>query len=458
MCGIVGIAGVENAAAHAKLALSGEQHRGQESAGIAVSDGEKILHYEGMGLIGDVFRDIRILNGLQGHIANGHVRYSTTGKSKIENIQPLIHPHPETNLPAELTISHNGNIPNARSEREKLEKQGVKFYTHTDTELILKQIQNGSGSLEHDLEEMVINAFSSVKGSFSAIITTKDTLIAIKDPWGNRPLCFGKLNNGYIVASESGALYALGAEYERELGPGEMLVFDKKGMRTYHAIEPNEQQQPCSFEHVYFARPDALFMGECNAEIQKRCGERLWEESPVEADYIVPILDSGAFGADGVSEASGLPYKPYIIKNRYIGRTFIMPEQAMRKSSVEIKFNPLVRLLKGKKIVLVEDSIVRGTTMKGVVHNLFNIGVKEVHLRINSPPYKFPCFYGIDTPAKDQLIASQKTVEQIREFIGATTLAYLSLEGLLVSCHNKSYCTACFDGEYKIPLNGINAT
>ncbi len=456
MCGVIGVFDVDNASAYANLGLFALQHRGQESAGMAVSDGEKVKHYEGMGLVVDVFRDKNILKLLSGSIAVAHTRYSTTGQSKIENIQPLIYPHPDTELEAQIAISHNGNFPNARKLRDNLESEGVKFYTHTDTELILKFFER---STKETLEEKVMDAFSSIPGTFSAIITTKDKMIAIKDPWGNRPLCMGKLNGGYVVASETCALDAMGAEFERELKPGEILVFESGAEPKSYQMEKKEEQL-CIFELIYFARPDGIIKGLSNMETRIRCGERGWQESGVDADYIIPIPDSGIFGADGVSNASRLPCKPYIIKNRYVGRTFIMPGQAIRSSKVKVKLNAIKALLQGKRIVLVDDSLVRGTTSSILVHELFDkYGAKEVHVRLASPPIKHSCFYGIDTATREELIAANKSTEEIRQFIGATTLAYLSLDGLLSSCPGprENYCAACFNGNYQIPLNGLKA-
>ncbi|MDP2749910.1 MAG: amidophosphoribosyltransferase, partial [Nanoarchaeota archaeon] len=376
-----------------------------------------------------------------------------TGKSIIENIQPLLHPHPITRQKAEITISHNGNIPNARKIREELENKGIKFHTHTDTEIILKLIEQSKGSLE----EKVIDAFGSINGSFSSIITTKDTLIAIKDPWGNRPLCYGKLNGGYIFASESGALYKVGAEYIRELDPGEMIVVNNHGEKNYHALE-KRQLQFCLFEHVYFAMPDSILNGKANANTQEDCGRISYRESGVDADLVAPVLNSGKYFSSGIAKESGIEFDLAILKNDYVGRTFIMAEQVKRSSSVKVKFSPLTYKIKGKRILLGEDSLVRGTTMQNLVRELLDShGAKEVHLRIGSPPNRYPCYYGIDTPERNQLIAARMNVEEIRKFTGATTLAYLNLDGLLSACPGKpeTYCTACFTGKYEIPLNGL---
>ncbi len=460
MCSVIGVAGVECSADYAVIGLKAEQHRGEESAGIACSDGSKITHRKGMGLVADVFHDInenkRLSDSLPGHIANGQTRYSTEGGSKEENAQPLMYPHEGFSYQPQLAISHNGNIPNARIIRENLEKEGFQFHTHTDTEIYFKAFESEKGCLE----EKVANAFRKYSGSYSAIITTKDTLIAIKDPWGNRPISYGKINGGYVFASETCALEALNAEIERELNPGEMIVIDRDNkFNSYQAIDA-KQQQLCIFEYVYFARPDSIINKVSVKSARKNSGAQLALEAPADVNFVVPVLESGHYAAEGYAKQLGLETNECIIKNRYVGRTFIAPEQMKRRSMVKIKFGFIKEELEGKKIALVEDSIVRGTTMRDFVHYLFDAcKVKEVHLRIGSPPNVSPCYYGIDTPRKDELIAVKQSVEEIREFIGATTLAYLSLDGLLSSCPGprENYCTACFNGNYQIPLNGLKA-
>ncbi|SHF25965.1 amidophosphoribosyltransferase [Caldanaerobius fijiensis DSM 17918] len=448
-CGIFGIYDINghDTARITYYALHALQHRGQESAGIAVSDGKKINYHKGNGLVTEVFDEKNILH-LKGHIAVGHVRYSTTGLNQIYNAQPIVVRYKN----GYLALAHNGNLINADELRKELEDSGSIFQTSTDTEviihLIVKYIANG-------MVEAIKMAMKKIKGAYSLIIMTNEAIYAVKDPNGLRPLCLGLMDDSYCFASESCALDIIGAKLVREISPGEIIEISKEGIKTYE-YDGSKKEAFCIFEYIYFARPDSVIRDVSVYSVRQEMGRRLALEYPVDADLIVPVPDSGIPAALGYSEVSGIPYGEGLIKNKYVGRTFIQPDQIHREIAVRLKLNVMSEMVKGKKIVLVDDSIVRGTTSKRLVAMLRNAGAKEVHLRISAPPVKFPCYFGIDTPSKKELIGSKASVEDIRKMIGADSLGYLSMEGLLSCFKDKGFCTGCFDGNYpiKVPEEG----
>lgn len=416
------------------------QHRGQESAGIAVSDGKKIVCHKDMGLVSDVFRD-SVLEGMKGKSAIGHVRYSTTGGSRAGNAQPLVS---EFKL-GSIAIAHNGNLVNADVIRELLEDGGVLFQTSIDTEVILNLIARKA---KKGIEAAVVDAVQAVKGSYAIVMIAGDKLIGIRDPYGIRPMCIGKIGEDYIMCSESCALDSVGAEFIRDVEPGEVVIIDEDGLKSIQFAEKTKCMT-CSFEYIYFARPDSTIDGISVYEARVEAGGHLYHESPVEADLVIGVPDSGIPAAVGYAKASGIPYGIGLIKNKYVGRTFIAPNQKMRERAVTVKLNVLKVNVEGKRVVLIDDSIVRGTTSKRLVEILRRAGAKEVHFRVCSPIVKYPCYFGIDTPYRKDLIGAQKTVEEIRELIGADSLGYLSTDGLLSSLKAKQgFCLGCFSGEY----------
>jgi len=416
------------------------QHRGQESAGIAVSDGEKIVCHKDMGLVSDVFKD-SVLESMKGKAAIGHVRYSTTGGSRAGNAQPLVS---EFKL-GSIGIAHNGNLVNADVIRELLEDGGVLFQTSIDTEVILNLIARRA---KKGIEAAVVDAVQAIKGSYAIVMLTGDKLIGIRDPYGIRPMCIGKIGEDYIMCSESCALDSVGAEFVRDVEPGEVVIIDENGLKSIQFAEKTKCMT-CSFEYIYFARPDSTIDGISVYEARVEAGGHLYHESPVDADLVIGVPDSGIPAAVGYAKASGIPYGIGLIKNKYVGRTFIAPNQKMRERAVTVKLNVLKVNVEGKRVVLIDDSIVRGTTSKRLVEILRRGGVKEVHFRVCSPIVKYPCYFGIDTPYRKDLIGAQKTVEQIRELIGADSLGYLSTDGLLSSLKGKQgFCLGCFSGEY----------
>jgi amidophosphoribosyltransferase len=442
-CGVFGIFGHPEAANLTYLGLYALQHRGQESAGIATADGEKIRISRAMGHVAEAF-DERALEGLPGHIAVGHTRYSTAGESKLQNAQPILIDCAH----GQIAIAHNGNLVNARELRDRLVRDGSIFQTSSDTEVVLHLYAR---SREHSVEDAIVESISQVSGAFSLALLTKDRLIAARDPHGFRPLALGRLGDAYIVCSETCALDLIGATYLRDVEPGELVVISDGGLRSLRPFPPAPLAH-CVFEHVYFARPDSYVFGKSVHEVRTELGRILARESPVEADVICPIPDSGVCGATGFSDASGVPMEMGLIRNHYVGRTFIQPQQAIRHFSVKIKLNPVRSVLEGKRVVLIDDSIVRGTTSRKIVKMVRAAGAKEIHMRIACPPTISPCFYGVDTPSKSELIAATHSTEEIREFIEADSLAYLSLEGLLqsVAPEGGSYCTSCYTGHYPI--------
>ena len=442
-CGVFGIFGHPEAANLTYLGLYALQHRGQESAGIATADGEKMQLSRAMGHVADAF-DERALESLPGHIAIGHTRYSTAGESRLQNAQPILIDCAH----GQIAIAHNGNLVNARELRDRLVRDGSIFQTSSDTEVVLHLYAR---SREHTVEDALVESIRQVSGAFSFVLLTKDRLIAARDPHGFRPLALGRLGDAYIVCSETCALDLIGATYVRDVEPGELLVISNGGMRSMRAFPPAPLAQ-CIFEHVYFARPDSYVFGKSVNEVRTELGRILAQESPVDADVISPIPDSGVCAATGFAEASGVPMQMGLIRNHYVGRTFIQPQQAIRHFSVRIKLNPVRSVLEGKRVVVVDDSLVRGTTSRKIVKMVRAAGAKEVHVRISCPPTISPCFYGVDTPSRSELIAANQPLEQIREFIAADSLAYLSLGGLLraVTPDGGSYCTSCYTGVYPV--------
>ena len=446
-CGLVGVYAPSYDVAHLSFfALYTLQHRGQESAGIVTTDGRKFYRHAQMGLVAQVFTEDD-LERLRGHIAIGHTRYSTTGSSKIANAQPILISTPQL----ELALGHNGNIINARSLRLELEERGYAFHTSTDSEVIGLLICAAPGK---NIVEKILYAMGRLQGAYSLVILTRNELIGVRDPMGIRPLCLGRLNEGgWVLASETCALDQLGIAFVREVEPGEIVVIDERGMRSFRGRRA-ERGGLCAFEFIYFARPDSLMCGRRLHPVRQRMGAELWREHPVEADLVIGVPDSATAAGIGFAQASSIPFTEGLMKNRYVGRTFIQPDQRLRELGVRLKFNPLPEILEGKRVVVIDDSIVRGTTTPKIVALLRQAGAKEVHVRISSPPIRYPCFFGIDMAKRSELIAAQKSVKEIREYIGADSLGYLSLEGLLrsIGLPPERLCLACFTGDYPIPV------
>ena len=446
-CGVVGVYSPEQEAARVTFfALFALQHRGQESAGIAVSDGSRVRWQKGMGLVAQVF-DEDTLKTLPGHMAVGHTRYSTTGASVLRNAQPVYC----QSLVGEIAVAHNGNLINTSELRREMERQGEHFDTTSDSELIARILVR---NMDSGPEEAVRQVMQRVRGAYSVTVLTPKCLMGFRDPNGVRPLIAGRLGrDGHMIASESCAFQPVGGIVERELEPGEMAVIDREGMR-YVQVVPSQKAAMCLFEFIYFARPDSHMYGQSIYSARQRMGESLAREHPVEADLVVPVPDSGIPAALGYSRASGIPYREGMMKSRYIHRTFIAPDQVMRERGVQMKLSPLVDNIKGQRIVLVDDSIVRGTTTRQIVKMLVDCGATEVHVRITAPPIRFPCFYGIDMASKGELIAHRMNIEQLTEHIGATSLGYLSVEGAArsVADGEDRFCTACFTGDYPITV------
>jgi len=446
-CGLFGIYGHRQASWLTYLGLYSLQHRGQEACGIVTNkDGILTLHKE-MGLVSDVFNE-RVLNQLKGNVAVGHVRYSTTGSSVLKNAQPLLIDYAK----GTICIAHNGNLINSLSLRQFLEKNGSIFQTTTDSELVVHLMAKARSG---DLLESLIYALKRIKGAYSLVMMDKENLIGVRDPLGFRPLALGKFGHAWCLASETCAFDLVGAKFIREVDPGEIVVINKNGLKS---IKPKEliyknKHAFCTFEHVYFSRPDSIVFGETVHSVRRKLGEELAREYPVNADFVVPVPDSGFSAALGYAAESGIPLEMGIIRNHYVGRTFIQPAQDSRDLGVRVKFNLLRDVLKGKSIVVVDDSIVRGTTSKIRVRNLRKAGVREVHLRISCPPHRFPCFFGIDFHKSSELIANKyESLEKIRQYLEVDTLGYLSLEGMLncLKCDRSNYCTACWSGNYPI--------
>jgi amidophosphoribosyltransferase len=447
MCGIFGIEGCDDAANLTYLGLYALQHRGQESAGIVSWDGAQLHVERGMGHVSDVFKP-KVMERLPGRRALGHTRYSTAGTSVIANAQPVV---VKTSM-GPLGIVHNGNLTNAVEIRHRLEQEGSIFQTTSDTEVILHLMAR---SPRRDVVESFMLALEAVRGAFSLLLATDSGLIAARDPYGFRPLVLGDLAGCPCFASESCAFDLLEAHPVRELEPGEVVVARGGRVESYRLAGLPPEPARCIFEHVYFARPDSKVFGDSVSQARLRMGARLAREAPADADLVVPVPDSGLFAALGYSRESGLPLEFGLIRNHYVGRTFIQPKQSIRHFGVKVKLNPVRELIAGKRVVLVDDSIVRGTTSQKIVRMVKDAGAAEVHLRISAPPTAWPCHYGIDTPTRDELIAANHDVEEIRRFVEADSLAYLSLDGLLssVSGPKESYCTACWTGDYRCPIS-----
>lgn len=442
-CGVFGIFGHDKAAELAYLGLFALQHRGEESAGICTSDGKKLYLHKAMGLVGDAIPPSS-LQKLPGRSAIGHVRYSTTGSTTLTNAQPLLMDYSR----GPVAIAHNGNLVNAQLLRDELEAYGSIFGSTTDSEIFVHLMAKPSYK---NTEESVIGTVKRVEGAYSVTLLTERELVGVRDPYGFRPLCLGKLNDAYVLASETCAFDLIEAEYIREIEPGEVVIINEKGLKSYYPFKGETRRlSHCIFEHVYFARPDSKVFGENVGLVRERLGEILAREQPARADLVIPVPDSGNFAAMGYAKKSGIPLAHGFTRNHYIGRTFINPIQEMRTFKVKVKLNPIREVVEGKRVVVIDDSIVRGNTSKSRVKLLRKAGAKEVHLRISCPPHVSPCFYGIDFPSKEELIAANNSVEKIKEYLGVESLGYLSEEGLLsaVSFPKENYCTACFTGKY----------
>jgi len=448
-CGVIGVHGHLEAAGMVYLGLYSLQHRGQEASGIVSTDGKKFYTHSGQGLVNDVFSSSGIIEKLKGHMAIGHNRYSTTGTASDFNVQPIL----VNSNDGPLALGHNGNLVNSRVLRDLLQDEGALFQTSTDSEVIVHLIAR---SKERDLIARVKDALQQVRGAYSLVILTRNMLIGARDPSGFRPLSLGSVQKGHIIASETCAMDLIGADYIRDIKPGELLVIDEKGVRS-ESIDIGAPIAHCIFEFIYFSRPDSRIFGEYVDKTRRRLGKRLAEEHPAEADVVIAVPDSSNTAALGYARESGIPFDFGLIRNHYIGRTFIQPHQSIRHFNVKVKFNPVGVVLRGKRVVVVEDSIVRGTTLQLLTQLLRKTGVKEVHIRVSSPPIINPCYYGMDFPTKEELIAASSKVEKIREHLGVDSLGYLSLDGLLssVPLEGRGYCTACFGGEYPVPTEEV---
>jgi amidophosphoribosyltransferase len=446
-CGVVAVVGVQNAAQIAALGLHALQHRGQEATGVVSCDERNHFHvHKGIGLVSDVHRAPK-LAALEGQLAIGHNRYSTAGGLTLENTQPLRVVY----RGGQLALAHNGNLTNAKDLRAGLEESGSIFQTTLDTEVFLHLIALSSSD---SLEDALTEAMKQVLGAYSMVVLAQGRVIAVRDPHGFRPLCIGRLGDGYVVASETCALDLVGADLVREVEPGEMVTIDPQGLRSRQAMPPASPLQQCIFEHIYFSRPDSKVFGEGVDRVRRRLGHQLAREKPADADVVIAVPDSSNSIALGYSEESGLRFELGLIRNHYVGRTFIQPQQAGRDFGVRVKFNPVREVLEGKRVVVVDDSIVRGTTSRKLVRLLRRAGAREVHFRVGSPPVTHPCFYGIDTPSRRELIGALKSVEEIREFLGVDSLGYISLEGMLsAETEPRRYCRACFTGQYPVPVD-----
>ncbi len=447
-CGVIGVFTPEGDASRlAFFGLFALQHRGQESAGIAAANGENVVVHADMGLVTQIFREPDFYP-LVGDMAIGHTRYSTSGSSELCNAQPLL----VDGQHGQLAVANNGNIINALQLRDQLQDEwNCTFTSTTDTEVIAQLLAHATGA---NWEDRVFQCMRQLEGAYSIVVQTKDTMIAARDPLGIRPLCLGKLNGGWVVASESCALDHIGAEYIRELDPGEVIIVDGNGLHSATWSGGTGRQALCVFELIYFARPDSLMAGQLVHSARQELGAQLAREHPVDADLVIGIPDSSTAAAVGYAQESGIPFSEGLVKNRYVGRTFIEPEQRLRDLGVRQKFNTLVDVIQGKRLVVVDDSIVRGTTTPHVVNLLRKGGAKEVHMRVCAPPIKHPCFMGVDMASREELLAANNTLEEIRTIVGADTLGYLSVEGLLevVGGTKGGFCDACFTGNYPVPV------
>ncbi|MEE2885093.1 MAG: amidophosphoribosyltransferase [Chloroflexota bacterium] len=447
-CGVVGVYSPNHSVARVVFfALYALQHRGQESSGIAASDGNVITNTTAMGLVGQAFQE-EDLTDLSGHVAIGHTRYSTTGSNNINNAQPIL----SKSADVEIALAHNGNVINAVELKKELVDWGCEFSSTSDSEIVAHLITHAPSS---DWGERIAYAMRRLEGAYSLAVMTKDALFGIRDPLGVRPLCIGKLDDGWVIASESCALDHVGAEFVREIDPGEAVMVDSEGLRTvYKKEEAPESSSMCIFEHIYFARPDSILGGNLVYKSRMAMGAELAKEHPVDADIVIGVPDSATAAAVGYSQEAQIPFSEGLMKNRYVGRTFILPDQRLRDLGVRRKLNPLPDLIRDKRVVVVDDSIVRGTTTPHVVNLLRKGGATEIHLRVCAPPIMWPCHFGIDMATRKELLAANKTVEQIREYVGADSLGYLSHEGLLraVDADKNKFCMACFTGEYPVPV------
>ena len=445
-CGLFGIYGHRDAARLTYLGLYSLQHRGEEAAGIVTYDGKTMHTHKGLGLVSEVFSE-QILHGLPGRMALGHTRYSTTGSSTLKNAQPLV----VTYAKGSIAVVHNGNLVNAHDLRQQLEANGSIFQTTVDSEIILHLLARATNK---QFEDDLVECLQLLEGAFTLLFLTEQELIGCRDPNGFRPLCIGRLNKAYVFASETCALDLIGAKFVREVEPGEAVIAGPNGLRSLRPFKDRVNGlSHCLFEHVYFARPDSIIFGESVQAVRVRLGQQLAREHPAEADLVMPIPDSGNFAALGFSLESQIPFVMGMIRNHYVGRTFIQPAQEIRDLKVRVKFNPVKEIIKGKRLVVVADSIVRGTTTRARVKSLREAGAKAIHLRISCPPTRHSCFYGIDFPTRKELIANRLDLEDIRKFIGADSLGYLSIEGLLKTVGTPTnYCTACWSGTYPIPF------
>ncbi len=450
-CGVFGVFGQREASTLTQLGLFALQHRGQEACGIVSSDGAELYQFRSMGLVADVL-DEDALRKLKGRSAIGHTRYSTAGKSTIKEVQPFS----VTCQHGKIAVCHNGNLPFANQKRLELEKTGAIFSSTSDTETILHSIARTEAK---DATEAIAKVLRETEGAFSLLFLTPDALIAVRDPRGFRPLNLGRLKDAWCVASETCAFDLIDAEYVREIKAGEMLVIDKDGIHSFFPLE-EKPRSVCAFEHVYFSRPDSIIFGKSVNQSRHQMGKQLAIEHPVEADLVVPVPDSGVAAAIGYARESGINYRQAIIRNHYIGRTFIEPSQSIRSFGVRLKLNPIRDLIEGRRVVLVDDSIVRGTTSKKIVEMVRDAGAREVHMRISCPPTVSPCYYGVDTPRKADLIAAQMSVDEVCRYIEADTLGYLSMDGMLgaIKFDKDSTCAACWNGEYPTPIAGGEPT
>jgi amidophosphoribosyltransferase len=444
-CGVFGIFGHPEASKMAYLGLYALQHRGQESAGIAASDGERLIAYRAMGQVADVFTESEFAR-LPGRLAVGHVRYSTAGASKLVNAQPILIDCQH----GQIALCHNGNLVNAAELRDELSRGGAIFQTSSDSEVILHLYARSKAAR---VEDAIIESLGQIRGAFSLVLATADRLIAVRDPHGFRPLAIGRLGDATVIASETCAMDLIGATWVRDVEPGEILVIGAAGIESFQPFAPATRTQ-CVFEHVYFARPDSYVFGESVNAVRTEFGRLLAREAGVEADVVVPVPDSGVCAATGFSEEAHIPLRMGLIRNHYVGRTFIEPQQSIRHFGVKVKLNPVRSILDGQRVVLIDDSIVRGTTSRKIVRMIKAAGAREVHVRISCPPTISPCFYGVDTPRRSELIAATHSIEEIRKYLEADSLRYLSLDGLLagVNSHRSEYCTSCYTGVYPVPF------
>ncbi len=446
-CGVFGIFGHPNAAELTYYGLYALQHRGQESAGIVSSDGRQFRTHKGMGLVSQIFNG-DILHGLVGNMAVGHTRYSTTGSSHLRNAQPLT----VDCARGQIAIAHNGNLTNASQLREELENRGSIFQTTVDSEIILHLMAqpniNGHGN-------NLIETVRRIEGAFSLVIMTENELIGVRDPHGFRPLCIGKVDDAYVLSSETCALDLIHAKFVRDVEPGEIVIINKEGIKSVQAYPEQERRAFCIFEYVYFARPDSTITNRNVYKVRVEMGRQLARENGVDADIVVPVPDSGNYAALGYSLESGIPYEIAFIRNHYVGRSFLQPSQLIRDFNVRVKLNLIPELVKGKRVIIVDDSIVRGTTCKTRVNTLKEAGAKEVHVRVSCPPHMHPCVYGIDFPDRNKLMAANYSLDDIRKYLNADSLAYLSQDGMVnaTGLKKESFCMACYDGDYPVPYD-----